>query len=170
MNVMLLVAVVAIAPVVLVIAWTVRDHRSGEARWQTTAWGLAAVSFVLLSCGLWLVSLLKAGLNCEPCSVNATREGLEWTQNPEASQWGLIAMLGSSVMLLALATVGTLRLRRPRIALLCLLAHIALSIQLVAMLNLVDAANYWDWTIWPTAAGAVMLLAARDRARTVSSA
>jgi hypothetical protein len=169
MSVMLLVAVVVIAPVVVVIAWTVRDQRSGEARWQTTAWGLAAVSFVLLSCGLWAVSLLKSGLTCEPCSVNPASPGREWTQNPEASQWELISILGSSVMVLALATVGLLRLRRPRAALLCLLAHIALSIQLVAMLNLADAANYWNWTIWPAAAGVVMLLSARDRARVVPS-
>jgi hypothetical protein len=141
MNVMLLVAVVAIAPVVLVIAWTVRDHRSDEARWQTTTWGLAAVSFLLLTSGLWALALLKTGL---------------------------IAVLGSGVMALALATVCLLRLRHPRAALLCLLAHVSISIQLVAMLNLVDAANYWNWTIWPAAAGAVMLLAGRDRARVLS--
>lgn len=104
MNVMLLVAVVAIAPVLLVIAW----------------------------------------------------------------KTGLIAVLGSGVMALALATVGLLRVRRPRAALVCLLAHISISIQLVAMLNLVDAANYWNWTIWPAAAGVVMLLAGRDRARVLS--
>ena len=138
---MLLVAVVAIAPVLLVIAWTVRDHRSVEARWQTTARGLAAVSFLLLTSGLWALALLKAGL---------------------------IAGLGSGVMALALATVGLLRLRRPRAALLCLLAHVAISIQIVVMLNLVDAANYWNWTICPAAAGAVLLLAARDRARVLS--
>ena len=117
MNVMLLVAVVAIVPVVLVIAWTVRDHRSGEAPWQTTAWGLAAVSFLLLTSGLWALALLRTGL---------------------------IA------------------------ALLCLLAQVSISIQLVAILNHVDAANYWNWTIWPAAAGAVMLLAGRDRARVLS--
>ena len=138
---MLLVAVVAIAPVLLVIAWTVRDHRAVEARWQTTAWGLAAVSFLLLTSGLWALALLKAGL---------------------------IAGLGSGVMALALATVGLLRLGRPRAALLCLLAHVAISIQIVVMPNLVDAANYWNWTIWPAAAGAVMLLAGRDRARVLS--
>jgi hypothetical protein len=141
MNVMLLVAVVAIAPVLLVIAWTVRDHRSDEARWQTTTWGLAAVSFLLLTSGLWALALLKAGL---------------------------IAMLGSGIMALALATVVLLRLRHPRAALLCLLAHVSISVQLVAMLNHVDATNYWNWTIWPAAAGAVMLLAGRDRARVLS--
>ena len=165
MNVRLLVAVVAIAPVLLVIAWTVREHRSGEARWQTTAWGLAAVSFVLLSCGLWVVALLKAGLTCEPCSGDP---GVGWTHDPEASQWQLIAVLGSGVMALALATVGLLRVRRPRAALVCLLAHISISIQLVAMLNRADAANYWNWTIWPAAAGVVMLLAGRDRTRVLS--
>jgi hypothetical protein len=71
-------------------------------------------------------------------------------------------------MALALATVALLRLRHPRAALLCLVAHVSISIQLVAMLNHVDAANYWNWTIWPTAAGAVMLLAGRDRARVLS--
>jgi hypothetical protein len=133
--------VVTIAPVVLVIAWTVRDHRSSAARWQTTAWGLAAVSFLLLTSGLWALALLKAGL---------------------------IAVLGSCVMAFALATVGLLRLKHPRASLLCLLAHVSISIQLVTMLNLVDAANYWNWTIWPAAAGAVMLLAGRDRARVLS--
>jgi hypothetical protein len=141
MNVMLLVAVVAIAPVLLVIAWTVRDHGSGEAHWQATAWGLAAVSFLLLTSGLWALALLKAGV---------------------------IAVLGSGVMAFGLATVGLLRLRRPRAALVCLLAHTSLSIQLVAMLNHADAANYWNWMIWPAAAGAVMLLAGRDRARVLS--
>jgi hypothetical protein len=141
MNVMLLVAVVAIAPVLLVIAWTVRDHGSGEAHWQATAWGLAAVSFLLLTSGLWALALLKAGL---------------------------IAVLGSGVMACALATVVLLRLRHRRAALVCLLAHISISIQLVAMLNHADAANYWNWMIWPAAAGAVMLLAARDRARVLS--
>ena len=129
MTVMLLVTVVAIAPVILVIAWTVRDHRSGEARGQTTTWGLAAVSFLLLTSGLWALALLKTGL---------------------------IAVLGSGVIALALATVGLLRLRRPRAALVCLLAHVSISIQLVAMLNLADDANYWNWTIWPAAFGAVM--------------
>ncbi len=141
MNVMPLVAVVAIAPVVLVIAWTVRDHRSAEARWQTTTWGLAAVSFLLLTSGLWALALLRTGL---------------------------IAVLGSGVMAFALATVGLLRLRRPRAALLCLFAHVSISIQLVATLNLADDANYWNWTIWPAAFGAVMLLASRDRARVLS--
>ncbi len=138
MNVMLLVAVVAIAPVLLVIAWTVRDHGSGEAHWQATAWGLAAVSFLLLTSGLWALALLKAGLT---------------------------AVLGSGVMAFALATVVLLRLRHRRASLVCLLAYMSISIQLVAMLNHADAANYWNWTIWPPAAGAVMLLAARDRAR-----
>ena len=50
----------------------------------------------------------------------------------------------------------------------CLLAHVSISIQLVAMLNLADEANYWNWTIWPAAFGAVMLLASRDRARVLS--
>ena len=141
MNVMLLVTVVAIAAVVLVIAWTVRDHRSAEARWQATTWGLAAVSFLLLTSGLWALALLKTGP---------------------------IAVLGSGVMALALATVCLLHLRRPRAALVCLLAHVSISIQLVAMLNLADEANYWNWTIWPAAFGAVMLLASRDRARVLS--
>ena len=165
MRLMLLLAVVVVAPVILVVAWTVRDHRSGEARWQTTAWGLAALSFVLLSCGLWAVAMLKSAMTCEPCSVDSA----SWTESPGARQWELIGILGWSIMVLAVATVGALRLRRQRAALVCLLAHVALSIQLVAMLNQADGANYWDWTIWPTAAGAVMLLAARDRARVVPS-
>lgn len=167
MNILVLVAVVATASVFGVIAWTVRDHASGEAAWQTSVWGLAAFAFLLLSCGLWLFSLLTAGVGCDPCSDHA----VTWTQNPEAWEWRLIAIFGWGIMLLALATVAALRFRSHRAALLLLLGHVALSIQLVAMLNLTQvSSNYWNWTIWPTAAGAVMLLASRDRARAVSGA
>jgi hypothetical protein len=169
-NLTLVVLTVVVASVLTVIALTVRDHASGEAPWQTGVWGVATLAFMLLSCGLWAFSLLTAGFACEPCSDDPLPQGLEWTQNPEASEWGLIALFGSGIMVLALATVVALRFRYHRASLLLLLTHVALSVQLVAMLNLAHAGeNYWNWTIWPTAAGAVMLLAARDRARAAPS-
>jgi hypothetical protein len=170
-NLTPVVVTVLVGAVFTVIALTVRDHASGEAPWQTGVWGLATLAYLLLSCGLWALSLLTAGFACEPCTDDPVPRGLEWTQNPAASQWGLIALFGSGIVVLALATVVALRFGHRRVSLLLLLAHVALSVQLVSMLNVADAGgNYWYWTIWPTASGAVMLLAARDRARVASSA
>jgi hypothetical protein len=161
MNFLLLVVVVAVVSVAGTIAWTVRD----DASWQTTACGIAAVAFILLSLAVWVYAVLTAGFSCEPCDIDAQAPpGLEWTQNAEASEWALIAYLGSSVMALALVGVATLHFRRHRAALLFLGAYVAASVQLALMLD--DAGfggEVWSWILWPTAAGAVMLLAARDR-------
>ena len=158
MNVMLVAVVVALVSVLGTMWWTVRDKSS----WQTTVRGIAGVSFILLSLGVWVISLFTAGFACEPCDPDARPAGHEWTQAPEASEWALIFYLGSAILVLALAAVAMLRLRRHRTALLFLLAYLAVAVQLGRMFSLVHGREGWAWVLWPMAAGAVMLLAARD--------
>jgi hypothetical protein len=159
MNVMLLVAVVALVSVLGTMWWTIRDQPS----WQTSVRGVAGVSFVLLSLGVWLMSAFTAGFACEPCETDSPPPVHAWTQDSEASEWRLILLLGSAILVLALVAVAALRLRRHRAALVLLIAYLAVALELGRMFSLVHGREAWAWVLWPTVTGAVMLLAARDR-------
>jgi hypothetical protein len=154
--------VVAVVSVLCTVWWILRDWRMpDERRWQASVWGIAALSFILLSLCLWLFATLTAGFSCDDACGSG--RGVEWTDDSEASQWDVMFFLGSSIPLLALATVATLRFRRHAAALLCMLAYILVSVQLGLLLVTADGRETWSWLLWPTAAGLIMLFAARGR-------
>jgi len=160
MLLMWVVVIVVVGAVLGTLWWTARDEPS----WQATVRGIAAVSFILLSLGVFAFAWLTAGFTCDDtCGAGRVPPGREWTENSQASEWTLIFYLGASILLLALASVATLRFRRHRAALLFLAAYIVASVQLGQLLGAAHGPDSWSWMAWPTAAGLIMLFAARDR-------
>jgi hypothetical protein len=116
--------------------------------------------FLLSAVLVCLGSLVVSAVGCEPCDTDERPPGREWIQDPVASEWDEISLLGLGCLGLAGLAALMAIIGRGRAAALFMASHVLLSLRLAWLLLAAGHEGTAFWALLAAVSGAVSVVAA----------